>query len=70
MLLRRYLALDIKGPRCFVDLISADADIQFLMSVFEGKAAEVAMPRELPESKCHKTKFDTGADTPFVGSND
>jgi hypothetical protein len=31
--------------------------------------AEVAMPRELPESKCHKAKFDTDADTPFAGEN-
>jgi hypothetical protein len=32
--------------------------------------AEVAVLRELLESKCHKTKFDTGAHTPFAGSND
>lgn len=37
MLLRRYLALDIKGPRCLADLVSADADIQILMSGFGGQ---------------------------------
>jgi hypothetical protein len=32
--------------------------------------AEVAMPMEFLESKCHKTKFDTVAHTPVTGSND
>ncbi len=31
--------------------------------------AEVAMPMEFLESKCHKIKFDTDADTPVVGDN-
>jgi len=29
--------------------------------------AEVAMPMEFLDSKCHKTKFDTDADKSFAG---
>ncbi len=32
--------------------------------------AEVAMPMEFLESKCHKTKFDNVGHTPFASSND